>query len=428
MSPAPRGLAVTRSPGLQRWELDDPSRRNPVGPALLEWIADECATLRGDVVVLAARSVAALTGGAEIFCAGFDLEALADAARAGSELSSRSSGPESGANAPPELDAPPDRPLGRAVAAMRGADATFVAEVGGRVIGAGVELVAACDVRVGTDVVDFEIPAARLGVVYRAEGLALLQHVFGQALACRLVLLGERVDAVAAASAGALTHLVERTELASTVARIVAGLLERPPLGLAGNRDLLRALVPAVPAALRDGHERRRATAFAGATVPRVVSSPPMGIKGDIDARLRQARRDRDERTLNVIGMLKNKVLMELKSGRGAEETDELWKNVLGAYAKQLRKSIPEFEKVGERGKEALTEVAFELGFCEQFLPAKLDEAATEALVRKLVDEQGLAGQGAKAQGRVMGMLMKQHKDEIDGDIAKTVVARVLGG
>ncbi|HET6585206.1 MAG TPA: GatB/YqeY domain-containing protein, partial [Nannocystaceae bacterium] len=132
--------------------------------------------------------------------------------------------------------------------------------------------------------------------------------------------------------------------------------------------------------------------------------------------------------TLNVIGMLKNKVLMELKSGSGAEETDELWKSVLGSYAKQLRKSIPEFEKVGERGKEALAEVAFELGFCEQFLPAKLDEAATEALVRKLVDEQGLAGQGAKAQGRVMGLLMKQHRDEIDGDIAKAVVARVLAG
>jgi enoyl-CoA hydratase/carnithine racemase/uncharacterized protein YqeY len=405
---------------VHRWELDDPSRRNPVGPAILAWIVDECATLHGDVVVLAARSVAAITSGIEVFCAGFDLDALADATRAGS------------------MDALPDHSLGCAIAAMRSADATFVAEVGGRVIGAGVELVAACDLRIGTYGVDFEVPAARLGVIYRAEGLALLQHVFGPALVHRLVLLGERIDAPTAAAAGVLTHLVAASELATTVERIVGTLRDSAPLALAGNRDLLRALVPAVPPALTDAHERRRATAFAAATVPRVgsearreaalLSFPSMGIKEDIDVRLRQARRDRDERTLNVIGMLKNKVLMELKSGSGATESDELWKNVLSAYAKQLRKSIPEFEKVGDRGKEALAEVAFELGFCEQFLPTKLDEAATEALVRKLVDEQGLAGQGAKAQGRVMGMLMKQHKDEIDGDIAKTVVARVLAG
>jgi enoyl-CoA hydratase/carnithine racemase/uncharacterized protein YqeY len=411
--PPPAGLDVTRvEPGVVRWELCDPERRNPVGPAMLDWIADACGALAGEVVVLAGRA-GGRPGGVPVFCAGFDLAALAEASRT----------------------EPPDASLGRAVAAMRAADATFVADVRGRVIGAGVELVAACDVRVAVHGVDFEIPAARLGVVYRAAGLALLQHVFGP-VATRLVLLGERIDAETAAACGAITHLVDRSEIDTTLARIVAGLRARPPLGLAGNRQLLRALVPAVPAGLAEDHERRRSSAFAAAVATRtaaadsrgrpLLSSPPMPIREDIDARLRQARRDRDERTLNVIGMLKNKVLMELKSGSGATETDELWKTVLASYAKQLRKSIPEFEKVGERGKEALAEVEFELGFVEQFLPKRLDEAATEALVRKIVEDQGLAGQGAKATGRVMGLLMKQHKDEVDGDIAKAVVARVL--
>ena len=66
-----------------------------------------------------------------------------------------------------------------------------------------------------------------------------------------------------------------------------------------------------------------------------------MAIKDEIDARLKQARRDRDEATLNVIGMLRNRVLTELKSGSGAVESDELWLAVIGAYVKQLRKSIP---------------------------------------------------------------------------------------
>ena len=151
-----------------------------------------------------------------------------------------------------------------------------------------------------------------------------------------------------------------------------------------------------------------------------------MSIREDLEARLRQARRDRDERTKNLINMLKNKVLTELKSGSGVVESDELWLAVIANYAKQVIKAIPEFEKAGERGAEALDEARFELAYCQQFLPSKLDEAGTEALVRKLVAEHGI--EGPKQMGKLMGLLMKDHKDQIDGSIAKTVAQRVLGG
>lgn len=149
-----------------------------------------------------------------------------------------------------------------------------------------------------------------------------------------------------------------------------------------------------------------------------------MSIREDLEARLRQARKDRDERTKNLINMLKNKVLTELKSGSGAVESDELWLAVISNYSKQVQKAIPEFEKAGERGLEALDEARFELAYCQQFLPTKLDEAATEALVRKLVAEHGI--DSPKQMGKLMGLLMKDHKDQIDGTIAKTVAQRVL--
>lgn len=149
-----------------------------------------------------------------------------------------------------------------------------------------------------------------------------------------------------------------------------------------------------------------------------------MSIREDLEARLRQARKDRDERTKNLINMLKNKVLTELKSGSGAVESDELWLAVISNYSKQVQKAIPEFEKAGERGLEALDEARFELAYCQQFLPTKLDEAATEALVRKLVAEHGI--DSPKLMGKLMGLLMKDHKDQIDGTIAKTVAQRVL--
>lgn len=150
----------------------------------------------------------------------------------------------------------------------------------------------------------------------------------------------------------------------------------------------------------------------------------PMAIREQIDSRLRQARKDRDEATRNVIGMVKSKVLVLLKSGTGQEENDEVWLGVLTAYAKQLRKAIGEFEKAGSRGDEAKGEAQFELEFCEQFLPTKLDAAQTEALIRKLVTEHSIGS--AKMMGKLMGLLMKNHRDELDGGLAKTIADRVL--
>jgi uncharacterized protein len=149
-----------------------------------------------------------------------------------------------------------------------------------------------------------------------------------------------------------------------------------------------------------------------------------MAIRDEIEARMKQARRDRDERTKNVIAMLKNKVLMELKSGSGRVEDDALWREVIASYAKQLSKALPELEKAGDRGLEARDEAQFEIEFCEAFLPRKLDEAQTEALVREVAAQHGITS--AKEMGKLMGLLMKQHRDTLDGQLARAVAARLL--
>lgn len=151
-----------------------------------------------------------------------------------------------------------------------------------------------------------------------------------------------------------------------------------------------------------------------------------MSIREQIDDRLKQARRERDEPTKNVIGMLKNKVLTELKSGSGRQEDDALWRETLASYAKQLKKSIAEFEQAGERASGLKAEAEFELAFTESFLPKKLDEAGTEALVREVAEANGITD--PKQTGKLVGLLMKAHRDEIDGDLARRVAERVLAG
>ena len=148
------------------------------------------------------------------------------------------------------------------------------------------------------------------------------------------------------------------------------------------------------------------------------------GIKAQIDKAFRKARLARDEPTKLVIGMIKNKVLMELKSGKDVVEDDALWLKNITAYAKQVRKTIAEPEGLGERAADALAEARFELGFCDQFLPKKLDAAATEALVRKLAADNGI--ESKKQMGRLMGLIMKGHREEVDGDLVRKAAETIL--
>ncbi len=147
-------------------------------------------------------------------------------------------------------------------------------------------------------------------------------------------------------------------------------------------------------------------------------------IKEQIEAKLRQARISRDEPAKNVIGMLKSKVLNELKSGSGAEENDQLWLDTIKSYAKQMRKALPDYEKAGERGLDLLNEAKWEIDFCEQFLPKKLDEAATEVLVREVATANNI--RDPKMIGKLTGLVMKDHKEALDGDTLRQVAQRVL--
>lgn len=149
-------------------------------------------------------------------------------------------------------------------------------------------------------------------------------------------------------------------------------------------------------------------------------------IKERIEQAFRKARLERDEPTKNVIGMLRAKVLNEIKSGGEVEENDALWTKNLQSYAKQLQKSMAEYEKLGDAGTEHLAEARFELDFCEAYLPQKMSAEETEALLRQLAQEQKISD--PKQSGRLVGAAMKSHKDTIDGNLAREIAARILQG
>jgi enoyl-CoA hydratase/carnithine racemase len=66
-----------------------------------------------------------------------------------------------------------------------------------------------CDVRVASTSASFGIPAARLGILYRPEGVRDLVAGIGRQSAMRLLVLGERMSGEQAARAGLVAHLTE---------------------------------------------------------------------------------------------------------------------------------------------------------------------------------------------------------------------------
>lgn len=242
------------APGLLHWTLDNPDKRNAVTPAMLAWLGRRAGELRGEVVLLDAAP-------GPCFCAGYDLDALPE----GQD----------------PLDVPPDDPLIAASLALQSADAITIAVIHADVFGAGVELVAACDLRFAAPTARFTVPVARLGVVYHHRGVALLHRVFGPALARRLLLLADSVAADEAHRAGALAGLHPVETLRHTARDVADRLRQGAPLSVRAHRDLLRALDRGDPAPeLVAAHEDARRTAYAsddfreGRTAARLRRAP----------------------------------------------------------------------------------------------------------------------------------------------------------
>lgn len=243
-APVARVQEEQLAPGLLRWTLSNPRKRNALSPDMLAWLERRAGELRGEVVLLGGE-------GNVSFCAGFDLDAL----------------PEHNVLPDTVVSAVPDAPLFTATAALRRADAILIAALHGPVFGAGVELACSCDLRLAADTTRFVIPAARLGVVYHPEGLALLHRCFGPALTSRLLLLGDSVTADEALRAGCLHGVHPADALASAALTAAERLRSGAPQSLRAHRDRLRALTAGSELTAEDrvAYEAARRSAYTSA-------------------------------------------------------------------------------------------------------------------------------------------------------------------
>jgi uncharacterized protein YqeY len=152
-----------------------------------------------------------------------------------------------------------------------------------------------------------------------------------------------------------------------------------------------------------------------------------MAIDQELDSLLKQALRDRDQPTLDVVRMVKTKV-QERRTAKGfaGEVDDALYLDVIGAYRKQLQKAAEEFEKVGERGAEQLAKLRFEIDFCSRFLPATMGDDELRTLVAERIATLGVGD--AKQVGRLVGDVMKTHRGKVEAGDVKRIAEELLAG
>jgi uncharacterized protein len=153
-----------------------------------------------------------------------------------------------------------------------------------------------------------------------------------------------------------------------------------------------------------------------------------MTIKDELASELKDAMRSGDVPRKGVIRQIETEVTMARSApGFSGEVDDDLYRSVMASYSKKMRKSIEEYEGLGERGAAMAEKLRYEVGYLARWLPRQLGEDETRALVREAIAELGVAGD-PKAAGRVTGLLMQRRRGELDGAVVGRIVREELEG
>ena len=148
-----------------------------------------------------------------------------------------------------------------------------------------------------------------------------------------------------------------------------------------------------------------------------------MGMVQLVSEELKKAMIAKDAARLTGLRMIRAAFIELEKEGKG-EVTDERCVERLKTMKKQRLDSIKSYV---DGGREDLADQErLELAIIDGLLPKQADEAQVLAWVKEAIAATNATS--AKEFGKVMGVLMKAHKEDVNGDLAKTLINRELGG
>lgn len=188
-------IALDQDGPIARLTLDRPERRNAMGTAHWQALAEMIGRIPGDAAVVLLRSAVPGT-----FSAGADLSEVAQLADS------------------VEGRAPFRLALRAAADALAALPMPVVAAIDGGCHGAGFALALATDVRVASEQASFALPPAKLGIGYPAEDIGRLSALIGPGQAARLLFTAETIDAAEAHRIGLVDLIGDGAAVAASIA------------------------------------------------------------------------------------------------------------------------------------------------------------------------------------------------------------------
>jgi uncharacterized protein len=149
-------------------------------------------------------------------------------------------------------------------------------------------------------------------------------------------------------------------------------------------------------------------------------------LKDRLRSDLTTSMKARDSLRSSTLRMLLTSITNAEVAGKEQRElSDDEVVGVLSTEAKKRREAAAAYDEAG-RADSAGKERA-EAEVIADYLPEQLDEAAISDLVSSTIASLGVAGDGMRAMGRVMGALQPQVKGRADGSAVAAEVRRQLG-
>jgi enoyl-CoA hydratase/carnithine racemase len=212
----------TERRGSALWiRVDRPAARNAMTFAMYDRLAAVCRDADTDDAVTAV----VLTGSGEAFVAGTDIGQFVDFTSASQAL---------------EYEHRMDAWLG-AIEAVR---VPTIAALRGPVVGGGLAIAAACDLRVAAPSARFGVPVARtLGNCFSAANLVRLAALVGLGRVKELVLTARLIDAQEARAIGLVSEVVSGEDaLEARVEELAEQLASYAPLTLRATKEMVRRI------------------------------------------------------------------------------------------------------------------------------------------------------------------------------------------
>ncbi len=122
---------------------------------------------------------------------------------------------------------------------IRDCPVPVICRLEGYTLGAGVEVAAACDIRIAADTAHFGMPEVKVGVPSVVEA-ALLPRLIGWGRTSWLLLTAQNIDAATADRWGFVEQVVPAAGLADAVERCVTSIVEGTPRSVRGQKRLMR--------------------------------------------------------------------------------------------------------------------------------------------------------------------------------------------